>query len=77
MSHTEARLVMMANQIARAFAHLPHETAVRNTADHIRSFWERRMLAQIFAHIDAGNDGLDLTARDALTRVREGVTAAT
>ncbi len=71
MSHTETRLVMMANQIARAFARLPHEQAVRHTAEHMKSFWERRMFTQIFARIDAGNDGLNEIAREALASLRE------
>jgi formate dehydrogenase subunit delta len=75
MSATEARLVMMANQIARAFARLPREEAVRNTADHIKSFWERRMLAQIFAHMESGAGDLDDIAHAALIALREGAVA--
>jgi formate dehydrogenase subunit delta len=75
MSHTEERLVMMANQIARAFARLPHNEAVANVADHIKSFWERRMLAQIYAHMDAGDDGLHDIAREALMALRESAAA--
>ncbi len=71
MSATEARLVMMANQIARAFARLPHEEAVRQTAAHIKAFWERRMLAQIYAHMQGGTDQLDDIARAALLSLRE------
>ncbi len=71
MSHTEDRLVMMANQIARAFARLPHAEAVSIVADHIKSFWERRMLGQIYAHMDAGGEGLHEIAREALMVLRE------
>jgi len=70
MSATVDRLVMMANQISRAFGRLPHDEAVAQVAAHIRSFWEKRMLAQIFEHIDEGGAGLDAVARDALQSLR-------
>ncbi|HUW79278.1 MAG TPA: formate dehydrogenase subunit delta [Acidocella sp.] len=59
MSHTIDRLVYMANQIGKAFDHLPRQEAVNEIAEHIKYFWEKRMLAQIYAHIDAGAKGLD------------------
>jgi formate dehydrogenase subunit delta len=70
MSHTLDRLVSMANQIGRAFAHRPHDEAVAETAAHIHSFWEKRMLAQICAHVDAGGQGLDELPKQALQRLR-------
>jgi formate dehydrogenase subunit delta len=69
MSHTAARLVREANQIARAFARLPHQEAVRNTAEHIRAFWERRMLDQIFVLVESDAHGLQDIARDAVRQV--------
>jgi formate dehydrogenase subunit delta len=71
MSHTLTRLVSMANQIARAFGHHKPEEAEKEVAEHIKSFWEKRMLAQIYAHIDAGADGLDPLARQGLERIRQ------
>ncbi len=69
MSHD--RLVTMANQIARAFAHRPHPEAVAETASHIRRFWEPRMRAAILARIDNGsNPDLNPVARDAIELLR-------
>jgi formate dehydrogenase subunit delta len=42
----------MANQIAVAFGAYPEEEAVKETANHIRSFWDprmRRQLAEVIA----------------------------
>ena len=71
MSHTLSRLVVMANQIGRAFGHRKHDDAVTEVAAHIKSFWEKRMLAQIYAHIDAGGDGLDAVPKEGLEVIRK------
>ena len=42
-----ARLVMMANQIARNLAVRGEEVAVAETARHLRDFWDPRMKAAI------------------------------
>lgn len=46
-SSTKARLIYMANQIARNFCALDHEAAAAATADHILQFWDQRMKAAI------------------------------
>ncbi|WP_240704703.1 formate dehydrogenase subunit delta [Croceicoccus sediminis] len=46
-SDTKARLIYMANQIARNFCALDHEAAAAATADHIVQFWDPRMKAAI------------------------------
>ena len=71
MSHTVSRLVTMANQIGRAFAHRKHDEAVAEVAQHIKSFWEKRMLAQIYAHVDTGGGGLDAVPRESLEMIRK------
>jgi formate dehydrogenase subunit delta len=71
MSKMEDRLVHMANQIGKAFTLRPHQEAIDETAAHIKSFWEKRMLARIFSHIDAGGAGLDEIPRQALLKLRE------
>jgi formate dehydrogenase subunit delta len=48
MMTTDERLAYMADQIARNFVALGHETAVAATADHIATFWEPRMRARAF-----------------------------
>ena len=49
MMSNRDRLIYMAEQIARNLASLGHDHAVAATADHIESFWDPRMKAQIFA----------------------------
>jgi formate dehydrogenase subunit delta len=48
MSTTD-RLVYMAHQIARNLASMGEERAVVAVADHLASFWDPRMKAQIIA----------------------------
>lgn len=65
MSNLE-RLVYMANQIARNFEAQGAAFAMRATADHIASFWDPRMRAQIFEVHAQGGAGLGPVARDAI-----------
>jgi formate dehydrogenase subunit delta len=53
------RLVMMANQIGRFFAHRGEAKAVPAIADHLKKFWDPRMRSAIVAHVAAGGGGLD------------------
>ncbi len=71
MSNTEDRLVYMANQIGKAFARYPREQAVQEIGKHLTAFWEKRMLTQIFAHLDAGGAGLDEAPKQALLKLKE------
>ncbi len=63
-----AHLVHMANQIARNFASMDEMDAVAATADHIISFWDRRMKAAILAD----PSGLLPVAAAAVDRLRQG-----
>ena len=65
------KLVYMANQIGKFFAHQGEEKAVRAIADHILKYWEPRMRVAIFAHLDAGGGGLDRFVLSALRRLRQ------
>ena len=65
------RLVHMANQIARNLEGTGHDDAARAVADHIASFWDPRMRAQIFALQASGNAGLNGVADAAITLLRE------
>lgn len=60
------KLVMMANQISRFFAHRGPERAPLDIADHLRKFWDPRMRREIIAHWEKGGEGLDPFARDAV-----------
>ena len=44
-------MVRMANQIADFFKAYPEEEAVKETAKHIKSFWEPRMRKMLDGHI--------------------------
>jgi formate dehydrogenase subunit delta len=72
MSHsTVERLVYMANQIGDFFKYQPKQDAAEGIAGHIRKFWDPRMRKQIYAHLDAGGEGLEPTTRRAIEMVRE------
>jgi formate dehydrogenase subunit delta len=58
MIGTVEKLVMMANQIAAAFAHQRGDP-VAATAKHIHDFWSPAMRREIADHLRAG--GADLT----------------
>ncbi len=66
------KLVYMANQIGKFFASQGREQAVAGTADHIQKFWDPRMRAAIFAHLEAGGAGLDPVVRAALESLVAG-----
>jgi formate dehydrogenase subunit delta len=70
MSSHDGRLVYMANQIGKFFQSQGHDKAVSGVADHIKKFWDPRMLAGIFAHLDAGGAGLDPNVREAIAALR-------
>ncbi len=65
------KLVYMANQIGKFFDSQGREQAAAGTADHIKKFWDPRMRAQIFAHLEAGGKGLDPSVRTAIERLKE------
>jgi formate dehydrogenase subunit delta len=70
MSLSLDRLVYMANQIGQFFQSQGHDKVVPGVADHIKKFWDPRMLKQIYAHIDAGGAGLDPDVKQALETLK-------
>ena len=66
------KLVMMANQIAKAFAVQGEARAVPQIAEHIRQFWDPRMRRIIAALVAEGGAGLDPLAKAALGRIASG-----
>ena len=55
----------MANQIATAFQAYPEDQAIRETANHIKSFWDPRMrkqLAEVIAKDQAALNPIALAA---------------
>jgi formate dehydrogenase subunit delta len=55
----------MANQIATAFQAYPEEQAVKETANHIKSFWDPRMRKQLAEIIAKDEAALNPIARAA------------
>jgi len=77
MSHDPAeRLIYMANQIGKFFKSQGHDKAVAGTAEHIKKFWDPRMLKTIFAHLDTGGAGLDPNVLEALTVLKQKASAS-
>jgi formate dehydrogenase subunit delta len=68
---TNDKLVYMANQIGRFFAGQGSQAAVSGTAEHIKKFWDPRMRAAIFAHLQAGGAGLDPAVRQAIENLQK------
>jgi len=64
------KLAYMANQIARAFDHLPHDKAVSATAEHLRLFWDVRMRQQIVAQLAHSDNKLAPSTREAVEQLR-------
>ncbi len=63
------RLIYMANQIGKFFAHRPVDAAVAEIADHLRKFWEPRMRSQIIALLDS-DAAFDPSVRRAVESLR-------
>jgi formate dehydrogenase subunit delta len=72
-AHTQSadKLVYMANQIGKFFAGQGSQAAVSGTAEHIKKFWDPRMRAAIFAHLQAGGAGLDPAVRQAIENLQK------
>jgi formate dehydrogenase subunit delta len=64
------KLVTMVNQIAAFHQRQPNEVATAEVAQHLQRFWEPRMRAQIFAHLDAGGEGLSAISRSAVAQLK-------
>lgn len=76
MSHNpQDRLVYMANQIGKFFQSQGQEKEVAGVAEHIKKFWDPRMLKTIYAHHDAGGAGLDPAVKDAIGKLKDAAVA--
>ncbi|RZQ60081.1 formate dehydrogenase subunit delta [Amycolatopsis suaedae] len=51
--------VRLANEIAAQFRNEPEDEAAKAIATHIRAFWDPRMKADLFRHVETGQDKLD------------------
>jgi len=68
MSHDN--LVYMANQIGKFFKSQGKENAVAGIADHIKSFWDPRMRAEIRKTLETGGQELDPLVREAIAQIK-------
>lgn len=73
---TDAKLIYMANQIARFMETKPHAEGVEGIASHINDFWEPRMRSKFFALIDSGAAGFRPLVLEAAAKIRRPAMAA-
>jgi formate dehydrogenase subunit delta len=78
MSHESphAKLIYMANQIAKFMESKPHDQGVAELSSHINDFWEPRMRRHLFEVLDAGGKGLRPLVLDAAANIRRPAEAA-
>jgi formate dehydrogenase subunit delta len=78
MSHEgpHAKLIYMANQIAKFMESKPHDEGVSLLAAHINDFWEPRMRRHLFEVLDAGGTGLRPLVLDAAGAIKRPAIAA-
>jgi len=70
MSGDTQHLAQMANDIGNFFrAQSNHEDAVAGIANHIASFWTRRMQDKLIAHAEHDDAGLDALPLEAVRRL--------
>jgi formate dehydrogenase subunit delta len=62
--------VRLGNDIARQFAHLPHDQATAAIARHLRMFWDPRMREALHLAIAAGDSDADPLLNDAAELLR-------
>ncbi len=65
------RIVSMAKQIGDFFAPYPPERRTEGVRNHLRTYWEPRMRAELFALIDSGESGLPGHVIEAAMLLRE------
>jgi formate dehydrogenase subunit delta len=71
-----AKLIYMANQIAKFMESKPHAEGVELLASHINDFWEPRMRRHLFEVLDAGGTGLRPLVLEAVSKIKRPALAA-
>ena len=61
--------VRLGNDIARQFAHLPHEEATAAIARHLRTFWNPHMREALRSAVAVGDDDVDPLLADAIAKL--------
>lgn len=75
-SGPHAKLIYMANQIAKFMESKPHDEGVAGLSSHINDFWEPRMRRHLFEVLDAGGTGLRPLVLDAAAKIKRPAAAA-
>ena len=65
------KLVTMINQIATFHRRRKPDEAAAEICQHLQKFWEARMRTAIYAHVDAGGEGMDENAKRAVDLLRK------
>ena len=69
-------LIQMANDIGNFFRSSPQrEDAIAGIANHIASFWTKRMREKLMKHMEQGEHGLDELPFEALKRLSRSTAA--
>lgn len=71
-----AKLIYMANQIAKFMESKSHAEGVELLASHINDFWEPRMRRHLFEVLDAGGTGLRPLVLEAAAQIKRPALAA-
>ena len=66
MMNTGQKLVYMANQIGDFYKSYPHDQAVKGISEHIKKFWDPRMLKQIYQIMRQPDNGLKPNTLEAI-----------
>jgi formate dehydrogenase subunit delta len=61
-----AKMVHLANEIARFWNSYPHDEAVAGVATHIRNFWEPRFRRQLVEYANTDGAGLHELVKEAV-----------
>ena len=76
MSHDPyAKLIYMANQIAKFMESKPEAEGLAGLASHINDFWEPRMRRHLFEVLDTGGEGLRPLVIAAAPQIRRPLAA--
>lgn len=70
-----AKLIVMANQIAKFMESKPHAEGVAGLAGHINDYWEPRMRRHLFDLLDRGGEGLRPLVIEAAAQIRRPAAA--
>ena len=65
------KIVYMANQIGKFFAHQGADKAAAAVADHLKKFWSPSMRQAALKHLETGGAGFDPLVRQAVESLKD------